>query len=144
MNKIIKYLIRFLLEVIIATFLMIGVKILIDGMWLLGLPDLNDIQSVSISYPNLTDEVKEVSNNNDIELALKLTGFLKYDLFEQTDNEEEPIITITYHLRNGLDKTISANNNTVWWNGKVYSIKDKEIFINLAEGIFFPDDLQTK
>lgn len=144
MNKIIKYLIRFLLEVIIATFLMIGVKILIDGMWLLGLPDLNDIQSVSISYPNLTDEVKEVSNNNDIELALKLTGFLKYDLFEQTDNEEEPIITITYHLRNELDKTISANNNTVWWNGKVYSIKDKEIFINLAEGIFFPDDLQTK
>lgn len=144
MNKIIKCLIRFLLEVIIATFLMIGVKILIDGMWLLGLPDLNDIQSVSISYPNLTDEVKEVSNNNDKELALKLTGFLKYDLFEQTDNEEEPIITITYHLRNGLDKTISANNNTVWWNGKVYSIKDKEIFINLAEGIFFPDDLQTK
>lgn len=144
MNKIIKCLIRFLLEVIIATSLMIGVKILIDGMWLLGLPDLNDIQSVSISYPNLTDEVKEVSNNNDIELALKLTGFLKYDLFEQTDNEEEPIITITYHLRNGLDKTISANNNTVWWNGKVYSIKDNEIFINLAEGIFFPDDLQTK
>lgn len=144
MNKIIKCLIRFLLEVIIATFLMIGVKILIDGMWLLGLPDLNDIQSVSISYPNLTDEVKEVSNNNDIELALKLTGFLKYDLFEQIDNEEEPIITITYHLRNGLDKTISANNNIVWWNGKVYSIKDKEIFINLAEGIFFPDDLQTK
>ncbi len=144
MNKIIKYLVRFLLEVIIVTFLVIGIKILADGMYLLGLPDFSNIQSVSISYPSLTDEVKEVSSNDDMELALKLTGFLRYDLFERTDNEDEPLITITYHLRNGLDKTISANNDTVWWNGKSYSIKDKEMFINLAESIFFLEDLQTK
>lgn len=60
--------------------------------------------------------------------------------FEQADSEEEPLITITYHLRNGLDKTISANNNTVWWNGKPYLIKDKEMFIKLAKGIFFLAD----
>lgn len=50
MNKIIKHLIRFMLEVIIVILLVMGVKILVDGMYLLGLPDLSDIRSVSISF----------------------------------------------------------------------------------------------
>jgi len=111
-------------------------------MYLLGLPDLDDIQSVNISYPGVTDEVKEISSHEDIELALKLTSFLKYDLFEKAGSEEEPLITMTYFIKDGTDKTISANNTTVWWNNKAYVIKDKETFINLAEGIFFLEDLQ--
>ena len=144
MNKIVKDLIRFLTEVIVIIVLIVGIRIFTDGMYLLGLPDLEDIQSVNISYPSVTDEVKEVSSHEDVELALKLTGFLKYDLFEKENIEEEPLITITYLLKDGTDKTISANNTTVWWNNKTYTIKDKEMFINLTEGIFFLEDLQTK
>lgn len=113
-------------------------------MYLLGLPNLDDIQSVNISYPRVADEVKEISSREDIELALKLTGFLKYDLFGKANSEEEPLIIITYLLQDGTAKTISANNTTVWWNNKTYTLKDKEIFINLTEGIFFPEDLQAK
>lgn len=94
-----------------------------------------------ISYPIVTDEIKEVSSQEDIELSLKLTGFLKYDLFENADCSEDPLITITYHLKDGTDKVIAANNTTVWWNEKTYAIKDKEMFINLTEGIFFLEDL---
>ena len=47
-------------------------------------------------------------------------------------------------LKDGTSKTISANNTTVWWNNKIHVIKDKEMFINLTEGIFFLEDLQTK
>ena len=144
MNKIVKGLIRFLIEVVVTIALIVGIRIFTDGMYLLGLPDLNDIQSVNISYPSVTDGVKEISSREDIELALKLTGFLKYDLFEEVDSEEEPAITITYFLKNGTSKTISANNTTVWWNNKIHVIKDKEMFINLTEGIFFLEDLQTK
>ena len=86
----------------------------------------------------------EYFNDMDIELALKLTGFLKYDLFGEVNSEEEPSITITYFLKDGTSKTISANNTTVWWNNKIHVIKDKEMFINLTEGIFFLEDLQTK
>ena len=39
---------------------------------------------------------------------------------------------------------ISANNTTIWWNNKTYIIKDKELFVNLTEGIFFLEDLQTE
>ena len=143
-NKIVKGLIRFLIEVVVITVLIIGIRVFTDGMYLWGLPKLNDIQSVSISYPSVTDDVKEISSHEDVELALKLTGFLKYDLFGEVNSEEEPAITITYFLKDGTSKTISANNTTVWWNNKIHLIKDKEMFINLTEGIFFLEDLQTK
>ena len=144
MNKIVKGLIRFLIEVVVITVLIIGIRVFTDGMYLWGLPKLNDIQSVSISYPSVTDDVKEISSHEDVELALKLTGFLKYDLFGEVNSEEEPAITITYFLKDGTSKTISANNTTVWWNNKIHLIKDKEMFIKLTEGIFFLEDLQTK
>lgn len=119
-------------------------NIFTNGMYLWGLPRINDIQSVNITYPSVTDDVKEISSSEDIELALKLTGFLKYDLFGEVNSEEEPAITITYFLKDGTSKTISANNTTVWWNNKIHVIKDKEMFVNLTEGIFFLEDLQTK
>ena len=144
MNKIFKCLIRFLIEVIVMTVLIVGINIFMNGMYLWGLPRINDIQSVNITYPSVTDDVKEISSREDIELALKLTGFLKYDLFGEVNSEEEPAITITYFLKDGTSKTISANNTTVWWNNKIHVIKDKEMFVNLTEGIFFLEDLQTK
>lgn len=144
MNKIFKCLIRFLIEVIVMTVLIVGINIFTNGMYLWGLPRINDVQSVNITYPSVTDDVKEISSREDIELALKLTGFLKYDLFEKVNSEEEPTITITYFLKDGTSKTISANNTTVWWNNKIHVIKDKDMFINLTEGIFFLEDLQTK
>lgn len=144
MNKFVKGLIRFLIQTGIIIILIVIINVFINGMYLLGLPNLSDIQSVNISYPSVTEDIKEVSDPKDIELALKLSGFLRYDLFEEADTDEKPLITITYYLKDGTDKTVSANNTTVWWNDKSYAIKEKELFINLAEGIFFLDDLQTK
>lgn len=83
MKKVVKGTIRLLIVIVVAIVLVVGAKILIDGMYLFGIPDLKD----------------------------------------------------------GTDKTISANNTTVWWNGKTYVIKDKEMFVNLTEGIFFLEDL---
>lgn len=77
MNKIVKRLIQFLIEAVAMTILLVGIKIFANGMYPLGLPDLEDIQSVSISCPSVTNEIKEVSSHEDIELALNLTGFLK-------------------------------------------------------------------
>ena len=89
MNKIFKGLIRFLIEVIGMTVLIVGINIFTNGMYLWGLPRINDIQSVNITYPSVTDDVKESSSSEDIELALKRTGFLKYDLFGEVNSEEQ-------------------------------------------------------
>ena len=140
MKKVVKSIIRLLIEIVAVTALIIGVRILTDGMYLCGLPDLKEVQSVSILYPSVAEEAKEISSDEDLETALKLTGFLKYDIFQKADDSAEPLITITYYLKDGTNKAISANDTTVWWNGKAYAIKDQEMFINLTEGIFFLGD----
>ena len=33
------------------------------------------------------------------------------------------------------------NLKTVWWKGRPRAIKDREMFINLAEGIFFLEEV---
>ena len=58
MNKIFKGLIRFLIEVIVMTVLVVGINIFTNGMYLWGLPRINDIQSVNITYPSVTDGVQ--------------------------------------------------------------------------------------
>lgn len=143
-NKRVRGVIRLLLEIAVCTALILAVRIAVDGMYLLGLPDLDELQSVSIAYPSVTDEVKEVSSEEDMELALKLTGFLKYDLLKKADPSEGPLITITYHLKDGTDKVVSADRSVVWWNGNTHPIKDEEMFVNLTEGIFFFDEILEK
>jgi len=56
---------------------------------------------------------------------------------QKIKEEEQPIICMTYHLKNGNDVMIKANNTTVWRNEKLYEIKQKDIFVNIVEGIFF-------
>lgn len=46
------------------------------------------------------------------------------------------MIVITYHLEDGTDETISANNTTVWWKNKSDVIKEKDIFVNIVKGLF--------
>ena len=47
-----------------------------------------------------------------------------------------------YHLKNGKDVMIEANYTTVWWKGKSYEIKEKDMFINIITVLFF--DLEKK
>ena len=142
MKKIAKSLLRLFGIIALVTLLTVSIQLFTQGMWLWGLPSLDEVQSVSLSYPSVTDTVKEVSEPEDMELALKLTGFLKYDQFEKADTNDEPLISITYHRTDGTEQTVSANRTTVWWQGKAYALKEKDMFVNLTEGLFFLEDLQ--
>lgn len=144
MKRILKRALRLLVTVIVTTALLVGFQVVTAGMWLLGLPGQNEVKSVSIAYPQVADQVKTVTGEEDKELALKLTGFLKYNLFQKADDSQQPLITITYHLQDGTQRSISANRTTVWWKGKTYALKDPDIFVNLTEGIFFLAEVQAR
>lgn len=116
---------------------LIALLILLDGMYLLGLPAQGQVRSVSVFCPEAAAQAKEVSSPREIELALQVTGLLKYDLFAQASEEQPPAAAITYHLRDGSDVTLAANNTTVWWNGKARSLKKEDMFVNVTQGIFF-------
>lgn len=142
-DKSIKNILYFVRQVILITILIITVSIVRDGMYLFGIPAIDNIQKVTISHSELSQElgdigdIKEVTDLRNIELAVKLTGFLKYSLFEKADKYSTPLITITYYLKNNQQVDISANHETVWWKGKAHKIKEEDMFINLAEAIYF-------
>ena len=139
-HKAVKELLRFVLAVFLSVSAVLAVSILMNGMYLLGIPDPEDVQSVVVEYPGVTDEKKEFTDREHVEQAVKLTGFLRYALFEEPVSGGSPMITITYVLDDGRTVSVSADRETVWWKGRPRAIKDREMFINLAEGIFFLEE----
>lgn len=136
-HKWTKKFISLLCQIVGTTVLIMAITIAWNGMYLLGVPSIEDIQKVTISYPELSGEPKQITDWVNIELAVKLTGFLKYSLFEKADSSEDPMITITYYLSSGKTISASANKKTVWWKGKAHAIKEDGQFIKLTEGVFF-------
>lgn len=143
-NKYGKYIVRFLVQTGAAALLLLGAEILYGGMYLIGVPKAEETEKVTILYRDAADEEKEITDRKQIELAVKLTGFLRYSLLEEADGTEDPVITIVYHMKNGRTIAVSANRDTVWWKGKAHVIREQDMFINLAEGIFFSEDLEGK
>ena len=72
-----------------------------------------------------------------VERALKLVGFLKYRLFTQAEADDAPLLTMTLRLRDGTECIVSASRDTVWWRGKAHALRQRELFVNLTEGLFF-------
>lgn len=143
-NRYVRRTVRLLSQVLAVTVLLIIINICVDGMYLFGIPKIENVKKVTISYPEVSDEIKEISDSEHIELAVKLSGFLKYSLLEDADTSEVPLITIIYYTSNGDAIEVSANRKTVWWKGKAHAIKEDDMFINCVEGIFFLDDLVEK
>ncbi|MCC8157110.1 MAG: hypothetical protein LIO54_07535 [Oscillospiraceae bacterium] len=143
-NRFIKKVVQFLVAVFISTLLIMGISVFAEGMYLIGVPDIDDVQKVTISYSEVTSEIKEFSDAEQIELAVILTGFLKYSLTEKADENASPLITITYFLDDGQSLSVSANRDTVWWKGKARAIQDKETFIKMATGVFFLEEIQAE
>ncbi|MCD7787033.1 MAG: hypothetical protein LUG87_05050, partial [Oscillospiraceae bacterium] len=79
-NRFIKKVVQFLVAVFISTLLIMGISVFAEGMYLIGVPDIDDVQKVTISYSEVTSEIKESSDAEQFELAVKLSGFLKYSL----------------------------------------------------------------
>ena len=68
-------------------------------------------------------------------------GSFSLSLCEEPVSGGSPMITITYVLDDGRAVSVSADRETVWWKGRPWAIKDREMFINLAEGIFFLEEV---
>ena len=116
-NNYLKSIIRFLIQIGVVAALLMGFSIFHGGMYLIGVPKAEKVQYVTVSYPEVTDGEKKITDWEQIRLAVQLTGFLRYSLLEEADRGESPMITITYYRENQPAITVSANRNTVWWKG---------------------------
>ncbi len=124
-------------SVLLTGILLIGLNIAMKGMFLMGKPKAEEVVRVEILYPEADALPREFSDAEPIELACSLMNFLNYRPFKQVQEDDAPLITITYILTDGSSRQVSASRQTVWWQGKKYALKDEGFFVNLAEGIFY-------
>ena len=93
-HKAVKELLRFVLAVFLSVSAVLAVSIFMNGMYLLGIPDPEDVRSIVAEYPGVTDEKKEFTDREHVEQAVKLTGFLRYALFEEPVSGGSPMILL--------------------------------------------------
>lgn len=144
MKKTLKEALRFLLGAAACMILTTGIKIALDGCWLVFLPLDDKVASVTVAYPSLSPEEKELSDTGDVQRCIKMLNLLKYDVFKKTQDKTEPLVTYTYHLKDGTDMVVAANNDTVFYRGKQHVLKESGVFVNVTEGLFFLEEAEEE
>lgn len=105
------------------------------GFPLTGVPDKENVQSVTILYGQ---EERTVMDSEEIKLLVNASNLLSYRLLGGAQGE--PAIAVVYQLKDGGQVKVEANGSTVWWRGKAHAIKQKDIFVNILEGLFFDEE----
>ena len=77
-------------------------------------------------------------DSEEIELLVNASNLLSYRLLGGAQGE--PAIAVVYQLKDGGQVKVEANGSTVWWRGKAHAIKQKDIFVNILEGLFFDEE----
>jgi len=111
--------------------------IMANGVPIWGAPDPKDVASVTVSWAG--GGQREFTDPEKISLAVKLLSHLNYLPFTPPSEASEdlgPDVSITYALRDGREISAGANWITGWWNGEARALKEPDMFVNLAEGVF--------
>lgn len=120
------------LTVIFVSMIYVSTK----GWPLMPSPKTENVKGVVIVDTESGAE-KEFMDEENVELSVKLINFLNYIPFSKESDTYEPLITITYSMKDGTEIKISANNTEVFLNGKVHKLKNAEVFVHLSRSVFF-------
>ena len=93
-NKYFHALLIFARNLLLSISLCLACYILINGMYLTGVPDAGKVERVTITYSATSEEHLEITEKEDIEFAVNLTHFLNYSIFQKAGQEEQPL---NYH-----------------------------------------------
>lgn len=138
-KKIGKSILSTLCLVLVMVVITTGIEVAMEGMWLFGIPKPEDVTSVTIKYPSITEEQLEITDREQIDTCVHLSGFLKYKPFVDGNAKDSPLITFYYHLTNGDQVEVSANNIAVFYQGKRHILKDDNSFVKFVEVLFYQE-----
>ena len=131
-----KRIVGFVIALALSVLLCAGGYILIWGMPVSGAPNPKDVQSVSVKYGEEPGGAAEYTDPEKIKSACGLLSSLNYDPFADASEDGEIAVTITYNMKDGSRKVAAANSQTGWWQGKTMKLKQGDVFVNVAEGLF--------
>lgn len=109
---------------------------LFEGIRLPKTPKVEAVEKIVLEHTDYPNEVKEYEKKRDIEVTKALVGYLRYSPFKKKSNET-PQIHLTFVMKDGTEYVISANEETVWWNGKTYALREEGFFVNSCTSLFF-------
>ena len=127
---------RLLIRILVVSFIIISGNLLIKGVPLIGRPNTERIERVEIKHSGYPGDIKEFSDEKNIELATALLGYLNYSPLKGLSDDAQ-LIQITYIMDDGSEYEVIANNYTVWWNGKPRALKDDNTFVKMCTAVFF-------
>ncbi len=131
-----KKVLRAVATVVAVVLVTVGLNFWIKGIPLFGAPKADDVVKVVVEHNDYPDEVKEHTEKDKIEVALALTGYLRYAPLKAL-SDDSPLIKITYIMSDGTDCVVSANKHTVWWNGKASALRDEGEFVKWCTAVFY-------
>ena len=134
-----KKVIRFVGMLLLVSILVAVFSFLSEGVPLFGIPKTDQVAWVVIEHRAYPDAVKEFTDAENIELAVALSGYLRYSPLKDLSDDNR-LIQITYILNNGNQCTVSANEYTVWWNGTPRALRNDNTFVKLCTAVFFSED----
>lgn len=120
-------------------FLIIGTCIIFPfakGLPVTGIPKPENIVKAEI-YDTREEKTVTVTSRKEIDLAVNMKKFLLCEIGSSYNSNEKGDIVIRYFNSDGDVWEISATETTLYWNGKARQLKNKGIFVNVAEEIFF-------
>lgn len=121
-----------LLTVVLSALIASAVWIGLYGVPLLGLPKAEDVQSVTLV--SLDSGSVTVTDTENVELLVKAANLLNYKL--GAPDTTDPELTVTYTLKNGEVRVLSASRTTMWWKGRAHPLRQPEVFCNIVDGLF--------
>lgn len=131
--------IRFVGMLLVVSIIVAAFSFLVEGVPLFGIPQTDEVARVVIEHRGYPNGVKEFTDTENIELAVALTGYLRYSPLKGLSDDNR-LIQITYILNNGSQCTVSANEYTVWWNGTTRALRNENAFVKLCTAVFFSED----
>lgn len=133
-----QFLARMLVSVALTVVVTAVLFVLLHGMPIWGVPSPEEVELVRVEFLG-AGKTTEVTGREDIGLAVKLLNHLNYQPFTPVSEDSEevgPDVAVTYVLRDGRELTAGANWITGWWGGEAHALKEPDVFVNVAEGLF--------
>ena len=126
---------RWITTIIVVSAVIVAVNRLIEGIPLFGTPDAEKTEKVVIEHKDYPDTIREYTDEENIKLAVALLGYLRYTPLKDISDDNR-LIQITYIMDDGTECTVSANNLTVWWNGKTHALTNEKTLVKMCTAVF--------
>ena len=78
MKKWMKYFLKLFATIVVVSVIVVALNLLIEGVPLFGAPALDEIEKVVVEHQEYPGESKEFTDDENIELAKALLGYLRY------------------------------------------------------------------